>query len=503
MDTPVPTPRPSPPAIPDLPAGAKPASLTALAGNLTQEVQDANTKSGQLYSNANDVLSNFHTQMGDLKASIPKPPSDAPFQAPEQVNPISAFGSSAGLLAGIASMFTRAPLTTSLNAMASGMQAIKDGNALAYQKSFKEWTANTEHAFKSFDAQNKAYDNLINLAKTDYDGAMTGIKTLAAMTDDQAAHTAMAMNGIEGVAKLNMDRQRLNLETQEAATKLIPAHLYNQAIDQYKVQHGLGKNENIPVEAAGRLWQQAQTGFFYDQSSSKPAGSVAPGDPNYRTGNPMVDSIGHYQTAPLPVGRGGQNLAIMQQVEAAYPNYRAPMFAGIQKSWLDFQPGGKDGALVASGNKAIQHLGLLEQAFNALQNHDPPALNDIRMKWLKATGSALPTNYDAIAGVAAGELANFAVGNGVRGTALDDRKGMAETISRSMSSGQGMGAMDQYVGLMAGQMDAKRWQYNAAHLDEMQPFDALLMPETRAVLARHTGMATGGGKDFSHLWGGK
>lgn len=481
------------PSVP--PAGSTPApvktaptpkpSLGGLESQLTQQTDKAQKDITSYQDSLASVTKDFHEELGQLKSQAPKVPNGDPFKAPDEVNPISAFGSSAGLLAAIMSGFSRAPLTTSLNAMTAGMKAIKDGNSQAYSRAFDEWKTNTDYAFKTFDAQGKAYDRLLDLAKTDYDGAVNGIKQLASMTDDKAMLTANEMKGIEGVEQLHIERQRLGIEAQEAYGKMIPATIFNQSIKEYEVKNG----KKPDAHAMQQLWMDAQYGV----------GSGGTGGGSLQA---QIDAIGHYRAKMPPQGRSNpRNQAIADGVFAQYPNYAAEKYDGIQKSWNDFMPGGKDGSLIASGNKAIQHLGLLRDAFDAMHNGNVPLFNEAKLKWQQATGSPLPTNYAAIADVAAGELANFATngGGGGRGSTLDDRKGMQESIHRSMASGQGKGVFDSYIGLVAGQMDAKRLQYNAAGLDNMQPFDDLLLPEMKTALASRGKKASG---DFSHLWDG-
>lgn len=477
-----PTPSPAPAAKP---------SLSSLEGQLASQTSTALAQTDKLQGNVQDITSQFHNELGQLQGQAPKVPDVQPFKAPDQIPPAMAFGSKIAVMAGIASLFTRAPLTASLNALASGAQAINEGNALKYQRAFQEYKTNTEYAFKTFDAENKHYDDLVNLAKTDYDSAMNGVKTMASMTNDKSMMLAQEMKGIEGVEELTIKRQELALQAQEAQTKLIPGEIFHQALKEYEVKHG----KIADAQTMSSMWLMAQYGFMGGNGS----------DGGATNANGMVDAIGHYRAPPITIGarNNPQNKAIMDAVFAKYPDYAAEKYQGIQKAWNSFTSG-PDAKLLSSGNKAIQHLNLLQGAFNALKNGDVVMVNSFKQRWLKETGSALPTNFDAIAKVAADEVATFAVGTGGRGTALADRDKIAETISRSMSQGQGEGAIESYKGLMAGQMDAKRFQYHQIGLDSMKPFEEWLMPETVDALSRHGGPAVSKKtKDFSYLWGGK
>lgn len=164
------------------------------------------------------------------------------------------FGSKAMLFAAIGSMFTRTPLTTSLNAMASGMKAINEGNAIQYKRSYDEWQKNSEYAFKTYDAQSKAYDKMLELAKTDFTSAMQGIQQIAKMTDDKAMMRAQELQGIEGVERLHIERDRLSLDTQQAQAKMIPAKIFNTALKQFKDQN----HREPTAQEMGKMWLETQ-----------------------------------------------------------------------------------------------------------------------------------------------------------------------------------------------------------------------------------------------------
>lgn len=461
-------------------------SLKNLEGQLVQESDTARAETDAQMKSVGQITSDFHSSLEELKKQAPKTPEDKPFQAPKEENPASIFGSKVGILAALASLATRRPLTSSLNAMAAGAKSIKDGNALAYKRSFDEWEKNSEHAFKMFDAENKSYNNLLDLAKTDYESAMSGVKTLAAMTNDKAMTTAAEMKGIEGVEQLNIERNRLGLEAQEAQAKMIPSRIFNQALTEYRVKNGKEPDANT----MGQLWMQAQTGFGIGTKagSGENGGDMA-----------MVDAIAHYRAPPLTIStRNPQNKNIMEAVYALHPEYREAKYSSIKKAYADFSDG-PSGKLITSGNVAIQHLGMLRDAAHALKNGDIQAFNAAKQHWLQATGSALPTNFDGISGIASDELVKFIVGGGKTGGALADRQEMKETLSRAASQGQLDGQMDSYIGLMAGQVAGQKKRYQEDGLEDMKPFNDWLLPETQNAIANHAPSGQGGG-DFSHLW---
>jgi hypothetical protein len=254
------------------------ASVTGLEHDLVTQTDQANKDITTLKQSAEKLTTDFHSTMESLRQQAPKPPDLKPFEAPEQVNPLSAFGSAAGLLAGVASLFSRAPLTTSLNALAGGMKAIHEGNAEDYQRKYDEWQKNTDYAFKTFDAQNKAYTQLIDLAQTDYNAAVNGVNTIAKLTEDGPAQQAVAINGFAALQQIVNERDRLNMEMKRYSSQMIPYDLYNQSIDDFRKSKGRSPNAKESME----LWNEVQsstTGMADENTRQANAAMLASGVP--------------------------------------------------------------------------------------------------------------------------------------------------------------------------------------------------------------------------------
>ncbi|TXH15062.1 MAG: hypothetical protein E6R03_07945 [Hyphomicrobiaceae bacterium] len=468
-------------------APAKAPTLGSLSQQLNTEVSEAKLAGDKLKTDLEGITSKFGTRMGELRAQMPKAPEVKPFEAPEKVDPLSAFGSSAGILAGIASLFTRTPLTTSLKALTAGMDAISKGNAHAYEQAFDEWKSNTDYAFKAFDAQNEAYDQMLDLAKTDYDAAIRGIQQIAAMTDDKVMMTVAQMGEITKMEQLSNERKRLSIQAQEAAWEVgIPAQILKDSVQEFQMIKGRPPNA---AEMSG-LYQQAKTGMIVGEDAGA-ASNIA-------------KAVAKYQI-PLPQGRslqqyGGQNF--INQVLAVNPSYNAGMFPAIRKAISDFNTG-RQGNLVRSGNVAIQHLQQLHQAAVALKNGDVQKFNAVKQRLARETGQTMGTNFDAVAKVAGDEIVKFVQGGGAAAGALADREAIAENISKAMSTNQLEGVIDMYIGLLAGQVEGLRQQYEQSTFQD--DFDRYLHPDTKAAINKHAAPHSSGGQsaDFSKLWGGK
>lgn len=254
------------------------ASVTGLEHDLVSQTDEAQKDITTLKQSAEKLTTDFHSTMESLRQQAPKPPEAKPFEAPEQVNPISAFGSAAGLLAGVASLFSRAPLTTSLNALAGGMKAIHEGNAEDYQRKYDEWKSNTDYAFKTFEAQNSAYKQLIDLANTDYNAAINGVNTIAALTKDGPAQQAVAINGFAALEQVINERTRLAEDTKRYSSQMIPYDLYNESISDFRKSKGRSPNAKESME----LWNEVQsstTGMADENTRQANAAMLASGVP--------------------------------------------------------------------------------------------------------------------------------------------------------------------------------------------------------------------------------
>jgi hypothetical protein len=104
----------------------------------------------------NEKLEDYFSQN---KAPVYKPPE--PYKPPQQDNPISLWGALAIGFAGLASHFTRTPMTTALNASAAAMKSMKEGNVEAAKASYEQWKDANAQALEMAKYQQEAYKNLM------------------------------------------------------------------------------------------------------------------------------------------------------------------------------------------------------------------------------------------------------------------------------------------------------------------------------------------------------
>jgi len=109
-------------------------------------------------------------------------------------------------------------------------------------------------------------------------------------------------------------------------------------------------------------------------------------------------------------------------------------------------------------NTAIEHLKLLQQAVDALNNGDVQLFNSIANRYATATGNPAPNNFDTVRNAVSGELSKTFKGTG----ATDEEIGLISgTINNAQSPDQLYGGIDYDLRLMQGKMQALQGQYEA------------------------------------------
>jgi hypothetical protein len=140
---------------------------------------------------------------------------------------------------------------------------------------------------------------------------------------------------------------------------------------------------------------------------------------------------------------------------------------------------GKQGQTINSINVAVDHLGTMRQAADALRNGNIQLFNKLGNDFAAATGNDAPTNFDAVKQIVADEVVKSIVGSGA---AAGDREKAQAILSRANSPEQLGGAISEIQKLMAGQLRGLRLQYkNSTGQDD---FETHLLPETRQQLEK-------------------
>ena len=480
--------------------------------------------------------------------------------APEEpkADPLKAFGTPAVWLAVLGGMLTRRSLTTSLNAAAGAMGALRQQDMDTYKQKYDEWKVSTENAMRLQNFKNQAYEEAVSKITTDANLARVQLETAGhAFGDETMVHLAQtnmdeALRYKEAQVRMSESLERSSTALQEkhaevtllsdltAARKGLaaaqkagdPAQIAEQQqkvadahqaiMDHAEVKYpgvvtaemrASVANYDKPVaidvtDADGKkrqvLAQQNKSSGQWvsaDENRTPIDGTItkAPNQPVDDTSvTSLAQRIASYRERPM----SGWSLAtpfgqaVSNEVTKINPAYDETQWEGKHRAVVSFDTG-RQGDKTRSLNVSIQHLHLLDQLSTALANNDIQTVNSIKNTISEEFGGADVTNFDVAKGIVGDEIVNSTVASS--GGALADRQNAQNQLSRAKSWEQLAGATQTARRLMAGQLGGLKRQYQQA--TGLNDFESKLDPETIGELERGGGGAgTAGGQDFSHLW---
>jgi hypothetical protein len=142
---------------------------------------------------------------------------------------------------------------------------------------------------------------------------------------------------------------------------------------------------------------------------------------------------------------------------------------------------GKQGDTVRSLNVAIDHLAVLQDAADALQNGDVKRFNQAGNIIAKELGYPAPTEFGAVKSIVKDELVKAVLGGA---GALGDRQEVEQQLDAANSPEQMMGVIRRYEQLMGGQMRGLLQQFVTSKAGDENAFNQKLLPRTREMLKR-------------------
>lgn len=173
------------------------ASTKAAVTRTADEAEATERTAFKGYSaNLDDISSQFEKLKKEGEEAL------KPFEAPKPQDPLKSYGASMAGLMGIVSFFTHGSMVPAMNAATASINALREGNTEAYDRSFNEWKTNTELATKKLTWESEQLHTILELSKDNYDLAVSHAKNLAAITQDRALSVTLDAQGIEGAAKL-------------------------------------------------------------------------------------------------------------------------------------------------------------------------------------------------------------------------------------------------------------------------------------------------------------
>lgn len=151
----------------------------------------------------------------DMSDSKPTP---APTYTPD--TPLQDFGSFATVLGIMGGMLTRAPMTASLNAAASAMEAYHSRNLENYKIAVNQWQNQSEYLGKVMQWRTNAYDMALKKYEGDAGQLKTQLGIIAATTNDANMQAALAGNDATAWHSLAQDEINTTFKYQDQQLKL-------------------------------------------------------------------------------------------------------------------------------------------------------------------------------------------------------------------------------------------------------------------------------------------
>jgi hypothetical protein len=158
------------------------------------------------------------------------------------------------------------------------------------------------------------------------------------------------------------------------------------------------------------------------------------------------------------------------------PSYDASTYAVKQQAREAFATG-TQGDTTRSLSVATDHLGQLSVAATAMQNHDTKVLNRIGNYFSQEFGGTSVPNFDAMKELVGDEVSKAVIGSA---GAVADREPIKDAFAAANSPDQIQGVIQKYKGLMGGQLNGLRRQYQKS--TGLNDFNDLVSPAARSQL---------------------
>lgn len=432
-------------------------------------------------------------QMGDLEQQHFDAFKRTTPPQPQKQNEMSEWGALAIAVGAFASLRTRQPLMTAMNAAASAMNAMQQKNQQEFENSFQQWDQSVKLSLDMQKYELAAYQDRMrdwlslrgqgvqeqrigalediaagklaagdkkeadtvelkkaDLAeKKDWHKQLNDTKILALTLKDptmmKEIDRGMADGGITKALEnaSNVMEKRASdikglkdrtLSLREKALEVSSKFRVTAALDEAKNTDEY-KQKVADGDVTGAIQVLAQHAELADPTLFDKLDKAYVDPEKVRK---TADAILHYRMngAPFTSGRGMANTpfgrAVAQVVEED-PNYDETMFAAIKKLRADIATG-KTGDRIASLTMLMGHMKTLESLVDALPaDADYKAVNQVYNKFAEQYNVDI-TKYDTGADAVSHEFTNVLAG--AKGSALDDREQAAVHFRRDYNKSQ-------------------------------------------------------------------
>lgn len=326
-----------------------------------------------------------------------------PFQAPETQDPLHAFGSVASIMAALGGFLTSSPLTSSLNSLSSGIEAIKAGNSAAYDKAYKEWDANTKAALDASKFQNEQLQNILNNKKLGYDAQVSAADAFLTATNDPLAKQTLREKGVEGLYSLVESRQKIEAELEKSHAQM----------------------------------QQINAGIWDAETVQKAAEQYLAGDRS------VLQNMGRNQAGAInraALEREVVNQANQQGMSGADIAQRMAEFEGVKAG--ERALGMRSANVGMAVNEASQFADLLIKASDAVPRSNFVPANQALLSWQENTGDPNVVQYGAALNSFINAYARAVAPTG-QGPSVADKEHARDMLQRAHSQAQVHAVVDQ------------------------------------------------------------
>jgi hypothetical protein len=423
------------------------------------------------------------------KREPPKAPEISEPPKPQQTDPFQAFGSAASAFGILASLMTRHPLTSALNASSAAMKAIHENDVETYKQQYEAWKTHTDYAFKRAQFENDRYNMLINNDKLTVDEIMSKASVEASLNNDPIKLSAIRSGHIDTLVNIvtaeknSLEKAKEHRDTMDVEWARVWAQQAEKGqnlgttaglIGFTEKLRGIREKDPALADAIEKNFQTMHPGLTI-------AGMKAAEDPKKAAFAAFiaetVEKTGKPPTAQQQADWNKANSNTRQRSAASMAaqsfidKYRKehgedpdPMdiagfaadFTALNAAVKDFSGAGKGAITIQSFNTVTQHLDTLEQLSMALKNNDVQAFNRLGNRWASETGKAAPTNFEAAKDIIGGEIVKSIIGQAGTG---GDRDKAQSAFDAANSPAQLLGALNTVRSLVHGQLDGLEKRY--------------------------------------------
>jgi hypothetical protein len=430
-------------------AAPKPAATPAKSETPTAPAAPATPTSWQ------DATAAYGNHAQEVQQLPPPGATKLPEKPQTFQDSVQGWGALAIALGALASLRTRQPLMTAMNAAASAMTAMHDKNQEELDRSFKEWEASTKIAIEKQNYELNVYNSIMRERDEEARIKMEGVAQMY-QNPVIAQEIARGKRDYPNDPVKQLDYAADYAKQQTDITNQIKE--YTEGVQKWKAfSEAVNQKKQSPEYTNATPSQKSEMMMKLIAESGTGAGRwLLNGDLPPEQAQAFVDRI-LAGKAPMPTQRQiamyPMSRQIAQMVVQQDPNLSEQDFPLLQGARKNLQ--GKDGDTIRSFTVLLHHLAFLESLgkqlqASGIQQTDSPAANRIVASVAKQFGMPEVTNFEAIHGFVADEAVKAILGNSVGG--VTDRSAAESMFDIGNTTEQMLGVTNSVRTLAQGQL---------------------------------------------------